>query len=216
MKLKKFQSNPILSKFYFVKSVHLNLNKLPVKSFSSTPVRKGDPLGVVVISFSTPYSFSFLANPFGGSFTLLMGLATVLYFLTTDLITFFSQDHEYGTLLQRLDNIFLLYERFISYEQSGINLFLANIDNHTPEALRQFYLSFQELVTVRESLYNRLSDVMNLPQMQFVEEPLIDRVNQTFEDLRSGGNNLMSLVRGIENRLNIPEQERIPPFWFEE
>jgi hypothetical protein len=31
-----------------------------------------------------------------------------------------------------------------------------------------------------------------------------------------GGNNLMALIRSIEIRLDIPELDRIPSFWFEE
>jgi hypothetical protein len=31
-----------------------------------------------------------------------------------------------------------------------------------------------------------------------------------------GGNNLMGLIREIEDILNIPREERIPSFWFED
>jgi hypothetical protein len=46
-------------------------------------------------------------------------------------------------------------------------------------------------------------------------EPLVIRINQNWEDLRLGGNNLMDLLRQIEIRLNLPEDDRLPYFWFE-
>jgi hypothetical protein len=48
--------------------------------------------------------------------------------------------------------------------------------------------------------------------MELMELPIIDRVNDIFEELRLGGNTLMSLVRDVENRLNVAEENRIPSF----
>jgi hypothetical protein len=74
------------------------------------------------------------------------------------------------------------------------------------------YLSLQELVLVRESLASNFLHMVNMPIIEFMPGPLVDRINQNFADFRLGGNNLMGLVRNIEIRLNIPEEEIIPSF----
>lgn len=212
MRNMKCQSKYNSSRFNYVKSDLLLHNKLPIRSFSSTFSKRGDPLSNLVVAFSTPYASSFLCNPLGSAFILLMGMASTLFFVTISLPEFFAQDPSYAAILQRLDNIFLLYERFLSYEQSGIDILLANLNNFSPETLNNFYFSLQELVTVRESIFSNLSDLINSPEIEFLERPIVDRINQIIEDLRSGGNNLMSLIRNIEDRLNIAEEERIPSF----
>lgn len=195
--------------------LNLLLIKSPLRLFSTTFIKKADPLSTVVVAFNTPYASSFLSNPLGGAFILLMGMASTLFFVTASLPEFFAQDPSYALIIQRLENIFLLYERFLSYEQNGIDILLANINNFSPEALGNFYLSLQELVTVRESFFTILSDLISSPEIEFMEGPIVDRINQILEDLRSGGNNLMGLIRNLEDRLNIVEEERIPSFWFE-
>lgn len=192
--------------------VKLNPRELPVRPFSSTASRRGDPLGVTCLAFATPYPSSLLANPFGGAFILLMGMAATLFFVTTSLPEFFAQDPSYAFILLRLDNIFNLYENFLLYEQNGINMLLASLGNFSPETLRSFYISLQELVTIRESLFFNLDHLINSPEIQLLGGPILDRAHQILEDLRLGGNNLMDLIRNIENILNIPEQERIPSF----
>jgi len=85
--------------------------------------------------------------------------------------------------------------------------------NFSPEVLNHFYLVLQELVTVRESLFSNLDNLISSPEIQFLElEPLFDRIDQNIEDFRFGGNRLMTLIRDVEVRLNIPEAERIPSF----
>lgn len=189
--------------------------KLSRRLFSSSSIRRGDPLSTVATAFATPYASSVLSNPLGGAIILLMGMATTLFFLTTSLPEFFASDPSYALIIQHLENIFLLYEMFLSYEQNLINILLTNIDNFSPEVISNFYLLLQELVTVRESIFPILSNLVNSPEIEFMEGPIVDRINQNFEGLRLGGNNLMDLIRNIEGRLNIPEEDRIPPFWFE-
>ena len=192
--------------------VKLNSRELPVRPFSSTTSRRGDPLGVTALAFGTPYPSSFLASPFGSTFIILMGMAATLFFVTGSLPEFFAQDPSYALILLRLDNIFNLYESFLLYEQNGINMLLTNLGNFSPETLRNFYLSLQELVTIRESLFSILDRLINLPEIELLGGPVLDRANQIIEDLRLGGNNLMGLIRDIEDILNISEQERIPSF----
>jgi hypothetical protein len=207
---KKFRRSS--SSFDHVKSDLLFRNGIPIRPFSSTPSRKGDPLGTTVLAFSSPYAASLLANPLGIAFVLLMGMSTGLFLLVTDLPGFFALGPSYGDILQRMDSILLLSETLISYEQNGIAILLTNIGNFSPEVLHSFYLSLQELVTVRESLFSNFDDLMNYPEIMFLDRPLLDRIDQNIEELRLGGNNLMSLIRDIEARLNIPESERIPSF----
>lgn len=185
---------------------------LPARLFSTTLIRKVDPLGTTVLAFNTPYAPSLLANPFGIAFVLLMGMGVCLFYLTQSLPESLGQSPEYIIVIQQIDNLLLLYERFLYYEQYVINMLLPNLDNFTPEALRNYYLALQELVTVRESAFNRLNNLFNLPEIQFLGRIIVDRIENAIEELRLSGNNLMFLVRNIETRLNIPEGERIPPF----
>jgi len=183
-----------------------------VRSFTSTSSRKGDPLGFVALSFATPWPPSLLADPFGCAFILLMGMGASLFFSASLLFPLFAQQPEYVEILRALDNVFGLQETFISYLMNGINILSGNLNNLAPEILTNYYFSLQELVTVTESLYNLLTDFINLPLIDFLDRPLIDRANEIHENLRLAGNNLMRLLRGIEDRLNIPQEERIPAF----
>lgn len=88
----------------------------PVRPFSSTSVRKADPIGFTALSFFTPYTSSFLTNPFGGAFIVLIGMAATLYLTTSDLSLFLAREHTLGEILRQLDNLFLLYERFLALE----------------------------------------------------------------------------------------------------
>jgi hypothetical protein len=185
---------------------------LRTRLFSTTPIIKGDPLNTTVLAFSTPYTLSLFSNPFGGTFILLMGMAVCLFCLTQSLPEFVEQNPEYAAVIQRIDTLLLLYERFTFYENYGIDLLHANIGNFTPEILRSLYTPLQELVTTRESVFNILNDTINIPEVRFLEGITADRIDSVIEELRSSGNNLMNLIRNIEIRLNIPEQERIPPF----
>jgi len=169
-------------------------------------------LGVSVGAFAIPYASSLVFNPFVGAFVVLTGLAATLYFVTVNFSVFLTQDASYAFILQRLDYMFHLYDTLLVYEQNGIDLFMANMNNFSPESLRNFYLVFQELITVRESLFNALGNLLSTPEIEFLEGPILERANQILEDLRLGGNNLVGIIRILEDRLNIPEGERIPTF----
>lgn len=190
-------------------------NGIPVRPFVSTSQKKVDPLGFVALSFATPYPPSLLANPLAGGFIILVGMAASLFLITSSLPQFFSQDPSYAQILCRLENIFLLYDTFLSFEQSEVNRMLVNLNNFTPETLTNFYFSLQELVAVRESVFEAVTNLINSPEIEFIERPLNVRINGIYQDLRSGGNSLMNLIRTIEDLLNIPEDDRIPSFWFE-
>ena len=57
---------------------------------------------------------------------------------------------------------------------------------------------------------------MDLPEIRHVPGPAFDRLNEIYQDLRGVGNDLMNCIREIEDMLNIPEDDRIPNFWFED
>ena len=209
---RNFQSKSNSSIFNFIKLDLVLYHSILVKSFSSTPSNKVDPLGSVALSFATSYPSSLLANPLAGSFIILVGLAGTLFFTTLALPQFFSQDPSYAQIICRLENIFLLYDTFLAYERSAIDLMIANLGNFTTETLTNFYFSLQELVTVRESVFEIVTNLINSPDIEFLEEPLKIRINEIHQDLRSGGNSLMNLIRDIEDTLNIPEDDRIPSF----
>jgi hypothetical protein len=151
----------------------------------------------MVAAFTTPYTPSLINNPLAGAFILLMGMAATLFFVITSSAEVYTQDPSFAFILQRLENILLLSERFLLYEQSGINILLANLNNFSPEILNSMYLSLQELVLVRESLASNFLHMVNMPIIEFMPGPLVDRINQNFADFRLGGNNLMVLVRNI-------------------
>jgi hypothetical protein len=112
---------------------------LPKKLFSTTCIRKGDPLGITVISYGYPYAQSLLFNPIGSAFIVLTGMAITLFFVTQSLGVSFMADPSYALLDQRLDAIFLLYERFFTQESLAINSLSANIDNYSTRELYNFY-----------------------------------------------------------------------------
>lgn len=216
-----FQAHPFhfknsLSNSRDIKNSKSRSDKIPKRLFSATPLNRADPLIFLAGSFAIPYPSNLLFNALSGTFISLIGMGSTLFFLTVSLSGFFSYNPEYGPVLQRLDNIFLLYENFISTEQQAINRFLVNFNNYTPENLSHWYFLLQEHITVREALFDALSNEINNSQIELTAGPVMDRINQIFEDLRSGGNNIMDLVRQIEGRLNIPEEHRIPSFWFED
>jgi hypothetical protein len=222
----KSRSKHSLSNSRYVKNSNLRCVKLglpvmpysptPIRPFSTTSSRKADPLSFLVGSFAIPYPSDLLLNPLSGTFISLIGMGSTLFFLTVSLSGFFAYNSEYALILQRLDNIFLLFESFILTEQQAIDTFITNFDNYTPETLAQLYFLLQEHITVRETLFDVLSSEFNNPQIELTEEPLVVRADWIFENFRLGGNNVMDLVRDIENRLNIPEEHRVPSFWFED
>ena len=212
---RKSQSKSNSSIFSFIKLDLILYHGIPVRPFSSTSSNKVDPLGVVALSFATPYSPSLLANPLASSIIILIGLAGTLFFTTLALPQFFLQDPSYAQIICRLENIFLLYDTFLAYERSVSDIMIANLGNFTLETLTNFYFSLQELVTVRESVFEIVTNFINSPDIELLEGPLKIRINEIHQDLRSGGNSLINLIRDIEDTLNIPEDDRIPSFWFE-
>jgi hypothetical protein len=182
-----------------------------VRSFSSSPLRKADPLSTTAMAISIPYAVGFVSNPFSLSLVLLTGMATAIFGLTASFITF-AETNELGLILQYLDNIFSLYETYISISQSGIDILRNALNNFAPEVLVYFYDPLQEVLTLTECLFAELNTLMTSPYVMYAGEPVVDRGESILENLRLVGNDLIGLIRDIENRLNIPEDSRVPTF----
>jgi hypothetical protein len=80
--------------------------------FSTTLIRKTDPLSTTVLAFSTPYAPSILFSPLGATFIILVGIGTILYSITHGFISY-----DCGTLgyfifippIQEYDILFILF-----------------------------------------------------------------------------------------------------------
>ena len=190
------------------------LFKCHVRPFSSTTARKADPVSTTAMAISVPYAAGFLSNPLSSSLIILTGMATAIFALTTSFIQF-AEINELGYILQYLDNLFSLYETYISVSQSGIDILGAALNNFTPEVLVYFYDPLQQVLALTERLFGELDTLLASPHVRFAGEPIVNRGELILEDLRSVGNDLISLIRDIETRLNIPEDQRVPTFWFE-
>ena len=200
------------SKFWF----SLAYAKQSVRLFSSTLIKKADPLGFTALTFTVPHASSVLVNPLMAGIILLIGMGTSLIILTSNLDQFFGVSPELLVVLRRLDIVFLLYETFISTAYNDISILLANLGNFTPESLTNFYFVLQQFISVTESLFNAVTELMDLPEIRFIPRPAFDRLNDIHHNLRGIGNDVMDCIREIEDMLNIPEDDRIPNFWFED
>jgi hypothetical protein len=203
-----------------VKSHLLLGSKVLKKSFSSTSSRKADPLSTTVLAFGTPYDPSFLCSPAGGFFIMLVGLGTALFFLTQPYLDLFSQASN-DAAFDRFTLLFSVLERYVFHihyfydvVSSGINAGMAS-----PEQLRILYPIVQELITILESIYSHGSGDplgFSMDRATFIRQrDLVDVMGPVFEQLRLREEDLVGLLRNIENRLNIPENERVPSFSFE-
>ena len=180
---RKCHSKRNLSIFDCVRSNLLWHKKSDVRSFSYTFSRKGDPLGFMAVAYNVAYTPNLINNPLGGAFILLMGMSAILFFLVTGLPGVLMEDHSLAFIIQQLDSILLLCERLVLEEQRAVDLLLANLNNYAPgsELLYRICFLFQEHALARESLFSRFSILVDLPIIQFLPGPLIDRIHGNFK-----------------------------------
>ena len=152
-------------------------SSIPARKFSSSSARRTDPLGFVGLSFMCPYPPSILTSPFFGAFFVLVGMSAALFFATSDISQFLANDPTLAEILRRTDNIFLLFERFLELERVLVGMFFGNLDNMIPENRAHYYFVLQELVTVREALFNNLTELINSPYMELLPRPVGDRID---------------------------------------
>lgn len=115
--------------------------------------------------------------------------------------------------------LFSLSISFIAFEFDAVNLLYNNLENLNQEQLRDFYLIIQEVITIRERLISVINDeiLADLGPRTATENGvrLAFQFHNFARHLRFRGTRLVNLLRDIENRLEIPENERVPSFSFE-
>jgi hypothetical protein len=180
------------------------------RSFKASPKRRMDPLGYTAVAY-TP---SFLASPIGAAIAILLGMTGTLFFLTVSLGRSLESgpDLELAEVLRLLDLVFALYDRLIGLERVLINRFHVGMNDFDPEVLAAYYSALRELIFFRECLFHVLSIFVDHHLIDSINAPIVGRINLTLEELRGGGNNLVVLLRELEERLNIPENLRMALF----
>ena len=182
------------------------------RPFKASSRRRVDPLSSTSLALATPYTSAFLAHPIGAAIIISVGMATTLYFITVSLGRSIESGDELAEFLRRIDIFFALFERFIASENAIINMLNVNMGNFNTEFLTACYSALKELVFLRESLFNVLNDLAGHRLMDSIDAPVVLNINLTLEDLRLGGNSIVILLREVEERLNIPANDRVPSF----
>lgn len=208
------------SKFDYAKLDLLLHNKLPgsylpIRIFSSTPLKRSDPLGTTVLTVVTSHGSTLISAAVGDAFVLLIGIATALYHVTGPFISFLSDPSLLVSGLEQLSSLLHMYLTFLQLELNVINLLLSHLGSLTEEQLGTFYVILQDVINIRESLYSALDNVITSLDRNSLGIDINNRINGIMWDLRIGGDSLVILLRLIEDMLVIPENERVPTFWFE-
>lgn len=110
--------------------------------------------------------------------------------------------------IEQLEDLFILYDRFVLFERSTINLAFANINNFSLEELENLHLSIRQLIITRESISTMLRHFLRLTQRRFIEPYTVERVRNIIDEIRLGNDGIIDLLIAIEDRLGIPESER--------
>jgi hypothetical protein len=194
----------------------LKHTKIPIRPFSTTSIRKGDPLGTTGLAIGSSYSSSLLSSPFGVTFIAFLGMGACLLCAVTGFPGFVAQNPESILVMPQLENILFLFENFLGHLRNMITILSADLSNFSPELLASVYLLLKEFITIVECAFISLDDIIVLLETQSLPGIDMDRIQDILEELRLQGNTIMMLARQIETRLNISEQERIPRFWFED
>jgi hypothetical protein len=112
--------------------------------------------------------------------------------------------------IEQLEDLFVLYDRFVSFERSTINLAFTNINNFSSEELRNLYLSIRQLIITRESISTMLHYFLRVSRRHLINPYSVRRVRNIIDEIRSGNSDITDLLIAIEDRLGIPESERRP------
>jgi hypothetical protein len=115
--------------------------------------------------------------------------------------------------IEQLEDLFVLYDRFVSFERSTINLAFTNINNFSSEELRNLHLSIRQLIITRESISTMLHYFLRVSRRHLINPYSVRRVRNIIDEIRSGNSDITDLLIAIEDRLGIPESERRPYLW---
>jgi hypothetical protein len=182
------------------------LPKLLKRPFSTTSIRKSDPTLFTIISAGTPWDpFLVLSNPIGITLIVLVSMATALFYVTQPMPNIYMEI-PFPEVLQLLSSI---YHTYIELESLTTTFIVNNISMFSQEQLRNLYLILQEIVNIEEEIYYLLQHLIDILEEDSMERE-VDILIDLSQDFTFEGDNLMDLIRNLEDRLNIPHSERMP------
>jgi hypothetical protein len=109
--------------------------------------------------------------------------------------------------LEAMQSLYGIYNAYIELDSHVTTFVVNNINMFNEEQLRSLYLIFQEIINIQERIYYLLQHWLNVLDGQHVDT---DSLTDIFVEFRFRGHNIIDLLRNIEDRLNIPQNERIP------
>lgn len=180
-----------------------NLFRVSKRLFSATSVKRSNPFLVTIMGTRTAWDIiSLLSNPVGTILFSFLAMAISLFDMTqpTVIINAGIGDPESVEIFRDAYIIFVNYELYL------INFILNNIDLLNPESLRNVYLILQEVINVQEINYYLLERWIDSLGEELPERDILIDLSQ---DFRNAGHNLMGILRNVEDRLNIPHDERM-------
>jgi len=139
----------------------------------------------------------------GITLLVLVGMVTHLFYITQPMPRFYTEPY----FLDVVQSLSSLYSSYIQLESHAITFILNNINLFSEEQLRNVYLILQELINIGERVNYLLQHWIDILGVDFAERDVLIDISVEF---RSEGNTLMGLLRNIEDRLNIPQNERMP------
>lgn len=199
MKRNKFNYKLIMVKPYYIVQSSVGSTLSYTRSFSSTSVRRMDPINTTILgitSFLDPIVFSLFIM------TCMLGIVFLSTFSYTLASTMeISPQLSFNYLLPLYD----LHYEFTRSMGDLLHYVHINIDNLNEEQLRMlsFYLP--------HIIHGGANVSVLVDFWSTVVQPIdfIDDIHSLDEDIRSIMDNSVDLLRMVEIRLDIPENERI-------
>jgi hypothetical protein len=96
------------------------------------------------------------------------------------------------------------------------NFIMTNMMNVRPEEMRELMAPLQSVIELHEMAWQRLSPFITMLEREDVTEVVFSQFDELFEDLRNRGNDLVETLRELETRLDLPSNQRLSPYWFED
>ena len=179
------------------------------KNFSST-CRKANPYGEMVVATAVGFPRGWTAV-----IVLSMFLPVYVYFFMRQINT---RDIP-SEVLQPDNVIFVVGLLSDSLEANRILLDLINSNILNTTTLSHQVLSsllpiIEHIIRVNELIFDFATPIVNIAER--VDSPFIDRAEELFEELRSVNNDMAGNLRTIEGILDMPLDERLSWFWFED
>ena len=203
-KFNKFNYKPIMVKPHYIVQSTIGSTLSHIRSFSSTSVRRMDPITTTILSITVSvdpivFSLLFMTSLLGFVF-----LSTFTY--TQDFTMGISPPLSFSYLLP----LFEVHYEFTRATGDLLHYVQANIHNLNEEQLRMLSFYLPHIVSGGANV-SLLLDFWST-----VAQPIdvIDDIHALDEDIRSVMNNSVDLLRMVEIRLDIPENVRISSTFF--